>query len=887
MADQSQMPARRPHVAWRISRVVLHVLGKILLWAMVIVGTLALIAVIAGSIFMTEFSAYLRADVIPKAYEYADNLDLDSISLDQSSIIYYTDPSTGDYRELQQLYAAQNRIWVSYEDIPQALIDATIAIEDKRFEEHNGVDWLRTLSAVKNFVGGDASYGASTITQQLIKNLSLDNDVTIHRKVQEIFRALAVEERYTKQEILEWYLNTIYLGQGCYGVQSASEVYFAKDVQELSIAECACIIGITNNPSLYDPYIYPGNNAKRQATILSEMYSQGKITQAEYNQAKSQELVFRNGLYDERTYLCGTCSFEGPRSDYNELEDNAYFCPQCGAQNYEVDANNCYSYFVDTVYRDVVKDLSTTYDLSEQAAVQKLLTGGYRIYATINPEIQSQVDKVYEDLSNVPQYQSTQQLQSAIVIIDNETGDIIAMSGGVGKKEASLTLNRATQSKLPTGSSIKPIAVYAPALEAGVITPATAIEDSPFTENPDWPQNYYRKYGGNCLVLKGVANSLNTISVKTLDALGLQESYDFLTQKLGITTLVDSYSTGGKEYTDIAYAPLALGEQTWGLTVREMTQAFATFPNDGTFREARTYTQVLDAEGNVILDNSQESHTAVSEKTSFYVNYMLQYAVQYGTATAAQMSNMTVAGKTGTSNNNQCYWFAGYTPYYTAVTWCGYDDPETVTNSGNPALVMWNQVMKPLHSTLEYRKFSTLSGTNYYNICADCGKLAADSCKADLRTGSSRVTSVCLHYTDVPQDYCDCHILVKICAASGKIANEYCEQVEGNTVTERGMLIYNEDWKADYDEEWVFDPEDEECYCTLHTEDSLKPTEPPTESTDPSEDPTEPPEPTEPTDEIPQPTEPLEPTLPEWFSPALPPEETQWFERRKIEKTDR
>ena len=871
MANKPQNPAKRPNIVWRISQVILHILGKILLWALIITGTLALISLIAGTIFMTEFSEYLKTDVIPKAYEYADNLDLDSIALDQTSIIYYTDPKTGEYRELQQLYATENRIWVPYNDIPQSMVDATIAIEDKRFREHDGVDWLRTLSAVKNFAGGDASYGASTITQQLIKNLSQDDDVTINRKVQEIFRALAVEERYTKNEILEWYLNTIYLGQGCYGVQSAAEVYFAKDVKDLSVAESACIIGITNNPSLYDPYIFPKNNAKRQGIILAEMYNQEKITPAQYEEAKAQELVFRNGLYDEDTYLCASCSFEGPRSKYDEKEDNAYFCPQCGVQNYEVDSNRGYTYFEDTVYRDVVRDLCKQYDLSEQAAAQKLLTGGYRIYCTIVPDVQYQVDRIYEDLSKIPKYKSTQQLQSAIVIIDNLTGDIIAMAGGVGEKQGSLTLNRATQSKLPTGSSIKPIAVYAPALEAGLITPATAIEDSPFMENPDWPQNYYRKYGGNCLVIKGVANSLNTISVKTLDMLGLQESYDFLTQKLGITTLVEKYETGGKEYTDIAYAPLALGEQTWGLTVREMTQAFAVFPNDGNFREARTYTHVLDADGNMILDNTQESHTALSEKSCFYMNYMLQHAVQYGTATAAQMRNMAVAGKTGTSNNNQSYWFAGYTPYYTAVTWCGYDNPEMVTNSGNPALQMWKQVMQPLHDGLESRKFSRLSGTNYYDICADCGLLAGDACKADLRTGSPRVTSVCLQNADIPKEWCQCHRLVQICKATGKIANEYCEHVPGNTVEERGMLVFNEEWKAEYDEKWVYDPENKDLFCTEHNEESTIPTEPPTE---PSEPPVDPPE-------VPENSPSLPSEVPE-FTPALPPAETEWFERREI-----
>ncbi len=466
MTEQSRKPAKKPNIAWRIGRVALDILGKALLCLMVAAVTLAIVAAISGAIFFAKFTSYLKADVIPKAYEYADNLALDDISLAQTSIIYYRDAETGEYRELQQLYASEHRIWVSYNDIPQTLVNATISIEDKRFTEHDGVDWIRTLSAVRNFVGGDSSYGASTITQQLIKNLSHNDDVTVNRKVQEIFRAMAVEEYYSKNEIMEWYLNTIYLGEGCYGVQSAAEVYFGKNVSELSPAECASIIAITNNPSLYDPYVNPEGNRNRQRIILSEMHAQGYLTDAEYNAAKSEEMLFHNGRYDEKTYYCAACGFEGPRSKYSR-QDGAYFCPNCGTQNYAVDDNNAYSYFVDTIYRDVVNDLCEKYDISELAAVQKLLTGGYSIYATIDPTAQEIIDRIYENPDNVPDTVSTQQLQSAIVLIDNATGDIIAMSGGVGEKDGSLSWNRATQSKLPTGSSIKPISVYAVRHHAG------------------------------------------------------------------------------------------------------------------------------------------------------------------------------------------------------------------------------------------------------------------------------------------------------------------------------------------------------------------------------------------------------------------------------------
>ena len=816
MANHNRTPAKQPHIAWRISKGFLHILGRVILWIMILGATLAVIAAIAGVIFYNKFSDYLKTDVIPKSEEYADSLQLDNISLPQTSILYCRDPETGTYRELQQLYSSQNRIWVSYDEIPKDLVNAAVAIEDRRFNDHDGVDWLRTLSAVQNFVGGDSSFGASTITQQLIKNLSKEDDVTVNRKVQEIFRALAVEQQYTKEEIMEWYLNTIYLGEGCYGVQSAAEVYFAKDVGELTTAECACLIAITNNPSLYDPYIAPQSNRKRQLTILSEMYNQGYIsTKSAYDAAKGQEMLFRNGLYDSEEYLCAECGFEGERSDYDK-DGSHFYCPQCGVENLSVDSNTGYSYFVDTVYRDVVEDLCKQYELSELAAQQLLLTGGYKIYTTMDPVAQAQVDKVYEDLDNVPNTVSIQQLQSAIVLVDNVTGDIIAMSGGVGEKEGSLTFNRA-ESRLPTGSAIKPLAVYAPAIEAGLITPNSVYEDSSIYEDQDWPQNSSRSYAGMTNVLEGVKQSLNTISVKVLKDLTVEASYAFLTQKLGFTTLVDRTESGGKEYTDIALAPLGLGELTYGMTVREMTQAYATFPNNGVFREARTYTSVVDSEGNVILDNTQESHTAMSERTSFYINYMLRKVVEEGTGTPGYISNMTACGKTGTSNNNQTRWYAGYTPYYTAVVWCGYDEMEQIVLSDsytNPAIVMWRQVMRPLHEGLEWKGFSQPNDVGYYNLCIDCGKLAEDFCKTEVR--GDRTAKFPLYWQDAPKDKCDCHIKVSICEATGKVCNDYCSHVPGNTVKEVSMLIFNKDWKEKKDEPYVYNEKKPETFCTLH-----------------------------------------------------------------------
>ncbi len=830
---------KQPHIAWRIGRVVLDVLGRIVLFLLAALGTLVLVCAVAGSIFAMKLKDYLKSDVIPAAEAKADSLELDNVNgaLAQTSFIYYIDAETGEKKTLQQLQTTENRVWVSYDKIPLALINATIAIEDKRFPEHNGVDWLRTLSAIANFAGGDSSYGASTITQQLIKNLTHDDDVTVNRKVEEIFCALATEKLYSKQEIMEWYLNTIYLGEGCYGVQSASRVYFGKDVSDLTTAECASLIGITNNPSLYDPYIREKNNRERQLTILKEMYDQGYIkTREEYEAAAEQELVFRNGTYDEETYVCDQCGFEGTKSQYNKGDDGVYYCPNCQAANYTISSSRYYSWYADAVYNDVLADLCKKYDCSKKAAAMKLMTGGYEIYCNYDPKAQSIVDRVYENLDNVPKTVSTQQLQSAIILIDNATGDIVAVSGGVGEKEGSLVHNRATMSLLPTGSSFKPLAVYAPALEEGIITPATVYEDSSMYDDRNWPLNDSRTYSGLCNIMRGLTQSLNTISAKTLNDLGVEKSYKFLTEKMGITSLVEKETIGGKEFTDIALAPLALGQQTHGVSVREMAQAFATFPNNGVFREARLYTKVVDRNGTVILDNAQESHTAIGEKASFYINYMLRSAVTNGGGSAAYMSNMTVAGKTGTTSSNKDRWFAGYTPYYTAVVWCGYDEPEQVILDGtwtNPAITMWKQVMEPLHENLENAYFYQPGSVTTVKICSDCGLLPEEACEKDVR--GSRVVEMKLFTDDVPTGKCTCHALVDICQTSGMIANEYCHLASGNTIESVGMLIYNEDWKVNKEEDYVYNPEDKEAVCTVHNEKNVKPTEPPTEPSEPTE----------------------------------------------------
>ncbi len=796
------------------ARRVLGVIGKIFAVLGKTLGTLLLVGVLTTLIFGCIFAKYVTVDLLPQA-----KVNLDNFTLDQTSVIYYTDPDTGEAVELQQLYGAENRTWVTFDQIPRDLINACVAIEDKRFYEHQGVDWLRTIKASVNlFLGDNDTFGASTLTQQLIKNLTEEDEVTVRRKLLEIFSALNFEKEHSKDEIITWYLNTIYLGEGCNGVQSASQVYFGKNVWELTTAECASLIGITNNPSIYDPYINPDKNRERQLTILAEMYDQGYIlTEEEYNEAVNQEMVFRNGS-----------------ADNNPDDDSEY-----------------YSYFVDQVIRDVTKDLQEEYGYTEQIAEQVVRTGGLSIYCTLNPEIQAVVDEVYENLENIPKTDSEQQLQSGIAIIDNETGDMVAVAGGVGEKEGSLTFNRATQALLSPGSTIKPITVYGPAFDKGLITPATVYDDTPYSfDGGRWPKNTNNSYAGLTTIRSAISMSTNTVAVKVLADLTPEYSYQFAVEKMGLDTLVEEETINGQTFSDVGLASLALGGLTRGVTIQDMATAYATYANQGEYRESRTYTKVtrmVDGREEVVLDNTQDTVRAVSEKAAWYMTDMLQYAVEHGTGSPAQIENMTVAGKTGTTTNDQDRWFCGYTPYYTAAVWCGYDEPEEVNlteSSTNPAAYLWQKVMAGVHEGLENKSFEQPTDVVEVWYCRDSGKLATSACKSDPRGG--RVVSGKLAMEDAPTEYCDVHTMVEICDESNCVANEYCKQVEGNSIHQMGLLNINRSFPTPgivvADQAYVLVSEQNipsgyypaqspngtsmGQVCTVHTEDSVIPEEP-------------------------------------------------------------
>ena len=687
-------------------------------------GALATVILIAGVclvVFVGTLGDYLENDILPNA-----DAELDTILLQKTSYAYYLD-SFGNIQTLQQLHSDVKQEWVDYEDIPKDLIHAAVAIEDKRFFEHQGVDWITTAKACVNmFIGAKGQFGGSSITQQLIKNYFGDDDVTVQRKVLEIFRAAELEKRYDKTVIMEYYMNIIYLGQRCNGVKSAAAVYFGKELEHLTTAECAALISITNNPSLYNPYRETldaegktgmEQNQIRRTNTLWMMRNEGYLTEEEYQEALNEELVLKRGINPEdKVADCSneSCGYHGKVGSFDKHEDGKYYCPQCGEVTTigENASQEVYSYFMDTVLKDVAKAMAekngAEWNSKTEALYLELISrGGYHIYTTLDMNVQKQVDKIYTDLTQIPADRSLQQLQSAMVVVDNRTGNIVAMAGGVGEKDVHFGLNRATGSKLQPGSSMKPLAVYAPAFELGILTPASVIKDMPlyYTGEDEnhlrpFPYNDDRAYTLTQSILNGIRWSINAVSVNTLDTIGTEYSFNFAKYKFGLSTLVEDYvNSQGKHFTDNDIAPLGMGAPTLGVTVRDMAEAFGTFANNGERRNGRTFTKVYDSDGNLVLDNTLESEEIVSPETVNYMNYCLNQAVLSGTGGEAYLNNMTVCGKTGTTASAKDRWFCGYTPYYTAAVWCGYDTPEVISmvKGGNPAAQLWKKVMEPLH----------------------------------------------------------------------------------------------------------------------------------------------------------------------------------------------
>jgi len=628
-------------------------------------------------------------------FDFTFGDDFSAFSMRLSSTIYCMDED-GVYVEYEQFKSSEKRIWVDGEDVPDDLKNAFVAIEDQRFYEHKGVDLKRTIGAVLNvFVKGDSSYGGSTITQQLIKNITNDNERTSARKIREITRALVLEQKMSKDEILEMYMNSIYLSQGVHGVEAAANVYFDKSVDELSLAECASIAGITQYPTTYDPILNPQNNKKKQLTVLAKMLELGFITDQQYEEAVDEEL-----------------DIQKPDDDDNSSQPD-----------------DVQSYFADHIFEQAKEDLIDEFGYTEVFAEDYLCNGGLKIYATVDPEIQSTLEVYYENDANFPRFSGDAIMESAIIVCDPYTGELRGIVGGRGVKEGNRVLNRATQSKRQPGSTIKPIAVYSPALEENIVNLATYIDNSKVTYPGGWtPVNANGRYSGPVSIKTAVAYSYNLPAIRVLEELTVDKSYDYLKNKMHIDSIVDSVKKDGKIYSDKTLPSLALGGLTDGVTPLEMSKAYCTIANGGTYIEPTSYTKILDKNNNLIYEKKQKRNRVFSEATAFLMQQLLENVVDYGTAANSRIPGMDTCGKTGTTDDNKDKWFIGFTPYYCTTVWTGFDKPKVIGAGTNPALTVWKNIMNTIHQELDTASFEQPDGVVKAKVCRYTGYKASAGC---------------------------------------------------------------------------------------------------------------------------------------------------------------
>lgn len=636
-----------------------------------------------------------------------------------------------------QLDSSENRTYVSLGEMSPYLKEAFISIEDERFREHFGIDIKRTGAAVVKWITtGNSNFGGSTITQQLIKKVTKDDDRSWQRKAREIVRAIQLEQWLSKDQIIELYMNIIYLGEGSYGVEKAAYTYFNKSTRDLSIAECALIAGLAQAPEGKNPYNYPDSAKKRQELVLSKMLELGKITNEQYNEAINQELVYEKG-------------------------------------SAELASSN--SYFVDAVVDQVIKDIQKEKDITEVMAEKMVYSNGLEIYTTVDPKIQETLEEIYKDENyfKLRDGKYDPNVQSAMVIIDYKKGNVVGLIGGTGEKTTLRGLNRATMTKRAPGSTIKPLAVYAPGIDMGIFTAATTYDDIPLEyELPTtvWtPSNSYATHRGLTTVRKGIEISSNIVAAKAFLDVGAENSYRYL-QKFGITTLTKSDKVPGA---------LALGGLTRGMTPLEHAAAYGTLANSGIYIEPKLYTKVISMDNEVIVEKISKINEVVKDSTAYLVTNMLQDVVNGSEATgsSARLTDMNVAGKTGTSNDSYDRWFAGYTPYYVGSVWVGYDTQKTVNMSGNPAAKIWKAVMAKVHEGLENKPFVKPSNIVTAEVCVDSGLLATDVCKADRRGDRTR-TEIFAKGT-VPTDECTVHKYVAVCPDTFKLANPTCLSTVG------------------------------------------------------------------------------------------------------------
>lgn len=692
-----------------------HLLSRILI-------TLVLIGVLCGCFCGIAFAMYVHIYINPSAQETAAEISK-GLGLNLNSFIYAKESDSDEYTLYETIKGKENREWVDSDKIPDTLKNAVVAIEDERFYKHHGVDWVRTIGAVKGWLLGGTQYGGSTITQQLIKNITADNDYSVKRKVNEIFRAFALEKEIDdKDRILVMYLNTIFLGYNSYGVQTAAMQYFDKDVSQLDLAESAVLAGLTNNPSIYDVYNHPEKVKERQETILAQMLDQKMISQEEYEAAVAEELNYRP--YEE----------------------------------YQQEIKSTYSYFTDEVIKDVINDLMTEKGYSRLVAENMVYSGGLNIYATIDTKVQNALDEVWANADNFPNTEKYGEIPQSAMVITDKQGNIVGIAGGRGEKTSSRGFSYASDARRQPGSSIKPLATYGPAMDAGIATPDTTVYDRALIQDADgnpWPMNDGKYPTGRAMTVKeGMTRSLNTISAQLLKQLTPQKSYEFMTQQLGFKLVDSRTNEDGTVQSDIDLAPLALGALTDGVTVREMAGGFSTFINDGVYGGTRTYTKVTDSEGNTIMENTPNTDKGFTNvRTDYYMLDCLQNVTAHGTAYGIQLDGVETGGKTGTTTSNTDIWFCGITPKYSGAVWIGYEHNYRLDGLyGRNAAEIWLAVMQKVHAGDSGLVFdSHPQDFEEVTYCMDTGLLASGACRAAGRAATGRFwkdkvpTETCSH----------------------------------------------------------------------------------------------------------------------------------------------
>lgn len=662
----------------------------------VIISVLAFF-VLTGIIVCGYVFAYMHSvvsgDMVIDLNDYKANQS-------QTSIIYAYDED-GQIFEMQRLHGTENRIYVGLDEIPKHLQDAFIALEDARFPKHHGVDWIRFIAV---FVKDQLSTGGSTITQQLVKNLTDERDPTFVRKFKEICYALNLERHFDKDEILEAYLNTLYLGEGCYGVKTACEVYFGKDVSQINLAEAACIASITKAPYTYDPLIDPEENEKRrEEKCLAAMLEEGYIDQALYDEAVAHEIIFTNS--------------ENYVPDKKAEEEKA------------TGTSEIWSFYTDYIVDCLYDQFMNEYDMTERQATQKIYYGGLKVYAAVDPEIQKIVEDVYYNRKTFPNESGKDvKAQSAITIMDY-SGRVVAICGEAGEKTRNRGLNRASDSPRQPGSSIKPLSVYAPAVEEGILTWSTLYLDKAFAyQGKQWPKNYTgdKGTGASVTVQNALARSLNTVPARiAYYDLGLKKSYQYLTERFMISTAHPQH--------DVAPAPLATGAMNVGITTLEMSAAYAVFGNGGVYYKPFCYYKVTNSDGSTVyFDNSVNNGVqSLSAETADIMCELLQTVTtsSVGTGTRYKVKGFQTMAKTGTTSDDFDRWFVGGTPYYVAAVWYGYDLNKTVSNvSGNPSGKLFAEIMNRVHSGLPEKSFPKSSLTTEKKYCTRTGLLAGENC---------------------------------------------------------------------------------------------------------------------------------------------------------------